>query len=50
MKEVKDESTNKGRILPRFQFRGWTGDDLRLFVSDKAESQALVDRLMDQVR
>lgn len=49
MREVKDESTGKGKILPRFQFRGWTGDDLRLFVSNKVESQALVERLIDQV-
>ncbi|KAL9558571.1 hypothetical protein PS6_001213 [Mucor atramentarius] len=49
MREVKDESTGKGKILPRFQFRGWTGDDLRLFVSNKMESQALVERLIDQV-
>ncbi|KAL9544084.1 hypothetical protein MBANPS3_007799 [Mucor bainieri] len=49
MKEVKDEFTGKGKILPRFQFRGWTGDDLRMFVSNKAESQALAEKLMDQV-
>jgi hypothetical protein len=50
MKEVKDETTNMGKVLPRFQFRGWTGDDLRVFVSSPEESNALANEINDEVR
>ncbi|CEP19760.1 hypothetical protein [Parasitella parasitica] len=49
IKEVRDEKTGRGKILPRFQFRGWTGDDLRLFVSNEKESQVLANAIMEQV-
>lgn len=50
MKEVKDENTNMGKILPRFQFRGWTGDDLRVFVSSQEESSALAKEINGHVQ
>lgn len=48
MKEVKDEVTKKGKILPRFQLRGWTGDDLRTFVSSDEESNTLANEINKQ--
>jgi hypothetical protein len=50
MKEVKDESTDKGKILPRFQLRGWTGDDLRVFVSSPEEAKILASEINHQVK
>lgn len=49
MKEVRDEVTNKGKILPRFQLRGWTGDDLRVFVSSPEEARTLAYEINNQV-
>lgn len=49
MREVKDKQHGKGKILPRFQFRGWTGDDLRVFVSSFEETKHLAQQVYDQV-
>lgn len=50
MKEVKDEATNTGKILPRFQLRGWTGEDLRVFVGSAEESNVLANEINEQVK
>ncbi|KAG2205408.1 hypothetical protein INT47_007193 [Mucor saturninus] len=50
MKEVKDIKTNMGKILPRFQFRGWTSEDLRVFVGSSEESAALANEINQQVQ
>lgn len=50
MKEVKDTKTNMGKILPRFQFRGWTSEDLRMFVGSSEESTALANEINQQVQ
>jgi hypothetical protein len=49
MKEVKDGVTNKGKIVPRFQLRGWTSDDLRMFVESNDESKILAHKVKEQV-
>ncbi|KAI9349325.1 glycoside hydrolase superfamily [Pilaira anomala] len=49
MKEVKDEATNMGKILPRFQLRGWTSEDLRVFVKSAEESNLLANEINNQV-
>ncbi|KAI8098413.1 glycoside hydrolase superfamily [Gilbertella persicaria] len=50
IKEVRDESTGKGKVLPRFQLRGWTGDDLRYFVTSAEESKVLAVEINKQVQ
>lgn len=50
MREVKDEVTKKGKVLPRFQLRGWTGDDLRTFVSSEEESNSLANEINEQAK
>ncbi|KAG2230303.1 glycoside hydrolase superfamily [Thamnidium elegans] len=50
MKEVKDEATNMGKVLPRFQLRGWTGEDLRVFVGSAEESNVLANEINEQVK
>ena len=50
MKEVKDEATNMGKILPRFQLRGWTSEDLRVFVKSAEESNLLANEINKQVK
>ncbi|KAI7898962.1 glycoside hydrolase superfamily [Cokeromyces recurvatus] len=47
MKEVKSES--KGKILPRFQLRNWSGDDLRAFISNEQEAEELALQINKQV-
>ncbi|KAG1445031.1 hypothetical protein G6F56_010059 [Rhizopus delemar] len=49
MNEVKDTSSGKGSIVPRFQFRGWTGEDLRAFVASQEESGLLAKQIQHQV-
>ncbi|CEG76601.1 hypothetical protein RMATCC62417_11477 [Rhizopus microsporus] len=49
MSEVRDISTGKGKIVPRFQFRGWTGEDLRAFVTSEQEIQHLAKEINNQV-
>ncbi|CAO3674875.1 unnamed protein product [Rhizopus stolonifer] len=49
MTEVKDNSSGKGSIVPRFQFRGWTGEDLRAFVASQEESELLAKQIQHQV-
>ncbi|EIE76212.1 hypothetical protein RO3G_00916 [Rhizopus delemar RA 99-880] len=43
MKEVR-----KAKIVPRFQFRGWTGEDLRAFIASAEESNLLAKEINDQ--
>ncbi|KAG1176104.1 hypothetical protein G6F70_000068 [Rhizopus microsporus] len=49
MSEVRDIYTGKGKIVPRFQFRGWTGEDLRAFITSEQEMQHLAKELNNQV-
>ncbi|CEG68357.1 hypothetical protein RMATCC62417_04637 [Rhizopus microsporus] len=49
MSEVRDIHTGKGKIVPRFQFRGWTGEDLRAFVTSEQEIQHLAKEINNQV-
>ncbi|KAI8367880.1 glycoside hydrolase superfamily [Choanephora cucurbitarum] len=49
MNDVRDISTGKGKVLPRFQFRGWTGDDLKQFISSAEESKKLAEEIYAQV-
>ncbi|KAI8991663.1 glycoside hydrolase superfamily [Mycotypha africana] len=50
MKETRDQVKSKGKILPRFQCRGWTSEDLQTFISSKAESFALASMIHQQVQ
>ncbi|KAI8377002.1 glycoside hydrolase superfamily [Blakeslea trispora] len=49
IKDVRDESTGKGKVLPRFQLRGWTGDDLKQFITSAEESRKLAEEIYTQV-
>ncbi|KAI8988649.1 glycoside hydrolase superfamily [Pilobolus umbonatus] len=49
MKEVRDIGRMKGKIVPRFQLRGWTADDMRIFVSSPVEARLLAEQINKHV-
>ncbi|KAI9475553.1 MAG: glycoside hydrolase superfamily [Benjaminiella poitrasii] len=48
IQQVRSDSNVK--VLPRFQLRNWSGDDLRAFIANKQESQQLALEIDEQVK
>lgn len=47
MEEVRDGPM--GRVVPRFQFRGWQIEDFQMLATDPSAGTQLVDLLIHQV-